>query len=124
MDKIKEGKTTIKWMPYGRNVVIGNDDKNNEETKRLASVGLIDPKTLSDAERLAIGGISKAAELANKTSEEQFVHEILAVGPEVVYTQVGDKVRFRSGSQAEAIEIDGKYYLQLGEFEVLGKLID
>jgi hypothetical protein len=118
---MKEGKTVIDWMPHGRNIVVDDDETNNQETKRLASVGLIDPSTLSDAERLALGGVSKAAEIANADSENQKTWTIVSVGPEVTQVTIGDSVLFRPGCQATSIKVGDKYYLQLGEFEVLGK---
>ena len=117
----KLGKTTIKWHPYGRNIVVKDLEKDNEDYQRLKANGLISPSDLSDKELLAFGGTSKAANLANKTSEEQGSFEIVAVGPEVSFCEIGDSVIFMPGAQATSIKIEDKFYLQLGEFEVLGK---
>lgn len=117
------GNTTISWMPYGKNIVVIDDETTNKEKKRLASVGLIDPSGLSDQDRIKFGGITKSAELANANSEEQKVYEIVAVGPQVSEVFVGDKVLFRGGCQATSIKVGDKFYLQLGEFEVLGKFL-
>lgn len=119
----KQGKTTIKWMPHGRNIVVVDDEKNNEEKKRLSSLGLIDPSKLSDKERLNLGFTSKSADIANKSSEEQPMYEVVAVGPEVMEIEVGDKVMFSPGNQAVTILVDGVYYAQLGEYDVLGKFL-
>jgi co-chaperonin GroES (HSP10) len=119
----KQGVSTIDWMPHGRNIVVIDDEFNNKEVKRMASIGLIDPNSLSDAERLALGGISKSAELANTDSENQRPYIIVAIGSEVTGVEVGDSVLFRAGCQGTSIKIKDKYYLQLGEFEVLGKFL-
>ena len=120
---VKTGQSVINWMPHGRNLVVIDETKSNAESKRLSSLGLIDPKTLSDAERLALGGVSKSAEVANKASEDQDTFEVVAVGPEVAYLTVGDKIMVRSGGQFTSFKIDGKFYYQLGEHDVLGKFL-
>lgn len=124
MEKRKEGKSLIKWMPHGRNIVVVDDEENNKEKKRLASIGLVDPDTLSDKERMDLGFTSKAADVANRSSEDQLVYEIVAIGSEVSDVSVGDKVMFRAGCQGTSIKVEGKFYMQLGEFEVLGKFLD
>lgn len=119
----KEGNTTIAWMPHGRNIVVGNDEANNAEAKRLASVGLIDPSTLSDDDRIRFGGVSKAAAVANTDSENQKAFLVVAVGPDVSHVSVGDRILLGGKAQGYSIEVNGKYYLQYGEFDVLGKFL-
>lgn len=122
-DKVKRITTTINWQPSFRNVVLIDNEKNNEDTLRLKANGLISINELSDKELLDLGGISKAANLANATSEEQRAFEIVAIGPEVAYHEVGDIIINMPGAQATSIKIDGKYYLQMGEYEILGKFL-
>lgn len=119
--EVSKGDTRIKWMPFGRNLVVKDLEKDNELVTRMKANGLITTGELSDAELMALGGTTKAANLANKTSEEQGSFEIVAVGPEVSFCKVGDSVIFMPGAQATSIKIEDKYYLQLGEYEVLGK---
>jgi co-chaperonin GroES (HSP10) len=113
--------TTIKWQPAQRYIVVADTEKDNEDYARMKANGLISLNELSDKDLMEIGGTSKSANLANKMSEEQGSFEIVAVGPEVSFCAVGDKVIFSPGCQATSIKIDGKFYLQLGEYEVLGK---
>ena len=120
----KYGATTIGWIPQGRNMCVIDDENHNEEKKRLMSVGLIDPGSLSDSERASLGFTDKSAAIANASSEEQPVYTVVAVGPEVMEREIDDKVMFMPGCQATSIKIKGKFYLQLGEFECLGKFID
>ena len=114
--------TTIAWKPYGRNVVV---EANQEESTEISlkAKGFIDPSELSDSERKQFGMTSKSAAIANATSEEQPEYIVVSVGPEVSFTGVGDKVMFMPGCQATSIKIKGKFYLQLGEHEVLGKFL-
>ena len=113
----------IKWKPRVRCVLVGDDERNDADSKRMASIGLIDPNTLSDKERMNFGGVSKSAELANKVSEEQKPYRIVAVGDECAY-KVNDIILFQGGCQGHSIKVGEKYYLQLGEFEILGKYLD
>lgn len=119
----KKGKSLIKWEPRVRCVIITDDERNDEDKKRMAAVGLIDIGTLSDKDRLTFGGVSKSAELANKMSEEQKPYRLIAVGDECTY-EVGDVVLFQGGCQGTSIKIEDKFYLQLGEYEILGKFIE
>lgn len=116
--------TTIAWQPSFRNVLVIDTEKNNEDVQRMRANGLISINELSDKELMDIGGTSKAANLANKTSEDQGSFEIVAIGPEVAYHKIGDKVIFMPGCQATSIKVGGKFYLQLGEYEILGRFID
>lgn len=120
---IKPGKTTIKWMPRKRCIIVSDDERNDADKKRMAAIGLIDVGAISDSERLRIGATTKSAELANKASEEQKPYKLLAIGEDSDY-EIGDMVLFQTGCQGTGIEVDGKFYLQLGEFEILGKFID
>ena len=113
--------TTIKWQPAGRYVVVADAEKDNEDYARMKANGLITVGELSDKELLEIGGTTKSANLANKMSEESGSFEIVAIGPEVSFCSVGDRVIFAPGCQATSIKVENKFYLQLGEYEVLGK---
>lgn len=117
----KVGVTTIGWEPAGRYIVVADKEKDDEDIIRAKANGLITLDEVSDADLLALGGISKSANLANKTSEEQGTFRIVAVGPEVSFCKVDDTVIFQPGCQATSIKVDGKFYLQLGEYEVLGR---
>jgi len=117
----KVGVTTIGWEPAGRYIVVADKEKDDEDIIRAKANGLITLNELSDADLLQFGGTTKSANLANKTSEEQGTFEIVAVGPEVSFCKVEDIVIFQPGCQATSIKVDGKFYLQLGEYEVLGR---
>ncbi len=121
LEEIKKvGKTTINYMPKFRYIVVLDSEKNNESKKRLSSVGLIDPNTLSDKERIDLGLNSKVAELANKDSENQSKYEVVATGPEVSCTKIGEMVGFMPGAQGFSINVDDTFYMVVGEHEALG----
>lgn len=117
----KEGQTIISWMPNGRTIVV---KENKELEAKLLKSNIITTGEISDAELLGLGMTSKSANIANKSGEEQEVFEVVATGSETLFTSIGDKVMFMPGCQATSIKIKDKYYLQLGEFEVLGKFLD
>lgn len=117
----KSGKTTIKWMPMSRFIVV--DFEESSEARRLKSVGLLDPSNLSDKERLDLGLTSKAAEIANTDTETQKTFLVVAVGPETAYVEVGDRVILQGGANGHSITVEGKNYGQFGEYDVLGKFL-
>lgn len=120
MGYINKGKTTIKYQPKGRNIVV----KEIDISKALATTTkLIMPDEISDSELLKVGGITKAANLANKSSEDQQEFEIVAIGPEVTGTEIGEMVMFMPGCQAVSIKVKGQFYLQAGEFELMGNFL-
>ncbi len=91
----------INWIPRTKCVLVIDDE-------------------LSDSERIMFGGTSKSADLANKSSEEQKPYTIVAVGDQCSY-KPGDIVLFQAGCQGHSVKIEDKFYLQLGEYEILGK---
>lgn len=119
--EIKKGETQIKWEPAGRYVVVSDSEKDNEDSIRAKANGLILAGDLSDKERMEYGGESKAASLANKTSEEQGSYTIIATGPDCNFCKIGDVVIFSPGCQGTSIKVEDKFYLQLGEYDVLGR---
>jgi len=118
----KPGKSSINWMPRTKCVMVADDERNDADKKRMSALGLIDISDLSDKERLNIGSITKSAELANTAGEEQKPYKIIAVGAECE-SEIGDVVLFQVGCQGTSIKVDGVSYLQLGEYEVLGKFL-
>lgn len=107
----------INYTPRTRCVLV----KDSQEAGLEANSKLIVGSTLSDADRLKYGGISKAAELANKTSEEQTTYSIIKTGSFVDEYKEGDTVIFQGGANGHSIKINGEYYLQLGVHDILGK---
>lgn len=107
----------INYTPRTKCVLV----KDSKEQGIIANSKLITPDKISDADSLRFGGVSKSAALANKTSEDQSRYTIIKVGSKVEEYVVGDEVIFQGGAQGHSIMIGEEYYLQLGEYDILGK---
>jgi co-chaperonin GroES (HSP10) len=107
----------INYTPRNKHVLV----KDSQIAGLAANSSLLLPDKLSDADRLKFGGISKSAELANKTSEEQSRYIIIKTGANVEDYKVGDEVIFMGGAQGHSIKIGEDFFLQLGEYDILGK---
>lgn len=110
------------YKPYGKNLLV----EVPKEDTAFASGNLISLDTVSDAELLQFGGNTKAALAANKSSEEQVLYKVVAIGVKVDKEEVniGDMVYVKPAVQAVTVEVNGKYYYQFEEFWVLGKMLN
>lgn len=111
----------IKYIPYGKNILV----EVPKEDIAFANGSLISLDQVSDAEIQRLGGSTKAANVANRSGEEQVPYKIVALGPKVDTTEVtiGDKWYVKPAVQATTIELEGKFYFQFEEFWLLGKLL-
>jgi co-chaperonin GroES (HSP10) len=66
------------------------------------------------------GIILDEATIADNTKHANIL-EVLAVGPECRFVNVGDKIMVDPRTEAVKAEIDYKSFLIIGEFQVLGK---
>lgn len=107
----------INYTPRQKTILV----KDSKVAGLAANTKLIMPDKISDADSIAFGGVSKGAAFANKTSEQQDHYTILKVGKGVEDYFVGDEILFQGGAQAHSIKIGEDYYLQVGEYDILGK---
>lgn len=115
-----KGKTTIKYQPSNRNVTFIEPDQGsaNETFSKL-----IKPSQVSDKELISLGLNSKAANTANKISEEIELFEVVGFGPNCTETEIGDKILLNPGCKILTIKVDGIFYGQVGEFEIEGRFL-
>jgi co-chaperonin GroES (HSP10) len=79
----------------------------------------------TDKEMEALNKTSSGIVMSNNTKKapESYIHTVLAVGPDVKFTKVGDKVLLRVVNGGHSIiTIDKKAYVQVSEFTIYGKM--
>ena len=68
-------------------------------------------------------GLTISANNSNKKVREEYVHTVLAVGPDCKYVKVGDKVLLKPLNGGHAIiSLNKKGYIQTSEFAIYGKV--
>ena len=127
----KNKYTTIDYIPSFKGVVITEYirpeilvTKNN--IKKATGAELISLSEVKDSDLIAMGLNSKGATVANAGSEDQASFVIIAMGLKVDTDEfkLGDKVLLRSAAQPIGLEVGGKLYGQIHEYEIAGKLLN
>lgn len=118
-------KSKINYIPYSKNIVI-TEYKKPEIFIPSKKVNLVSVNDITDKELKELGMISKGAMVANKSTEEQDVFEVIAIGNKVDTTEVniGDKIILKGAAQVSGVNINGKIYGQVEEFFIAGRIID
>ena len=115
--KYMKAEQTIKYTPREKTILV----KDSKEAGIAANTSLITSDKISDADAIRYGGVSKAASMANKSSEQQDHYTVLKVRKGVDDYFIGDEIIFQGGAQAHSVKIGEDYYLQVGVYDILGK---
>lgn len=121
----KDKHTRIGYIPSFKGIVVSQYIR--PEILVLKDKGkLILPSEVSDKELLELGLNTKSAVTANAGSENQEAFIIEAIGLKVDTDEfkLGDKVLLRHAAQPLGLEVGGKFYGQIHEYEIAGKLLD
>lgn len=121
----KDKHTRIDYIPSFKGVVVSQYIRPEILVLKKNS-NIILPSEVSDKDLLDMGLNTKAAVTANAGSENQEAFIIEAIGLKVDTDEfkLGDKVLLRHAAQPLGLEIGGKFYGQVHEYEIAGKLID
>ena len=116
----------INYTPSFKGVVISEYVRPEILVKSSKASKIIKVSEIKDSELLELGLNSKGAMVANKNSEDQSSFVIVAIGPKVDTDEfkVGDRVLLRQAAQPIGIEIDGKIYGQIHEYEIAGRMLN
>ena len=116
----------INYTPSFKGVVISEYVRPEILVKSSKASKIIKVSEIKDSELLELGLNSKGAMVANKNSEDQSSFVIVAIGPKVDTDEfkVGDRVLLRQAAQPMGIEVEGKIYGQVHEYEICGKMLN
>ena len=122
----KMNNTAISYIPSFKGVVISEYVRPEILVPSSKASKIIKVSEIKDSELLELGLNSKGAMVANKNSEDQSSFVIVAIGPKVDTEEfkVGDRVLLRQAAQPIGIEIDGKIYGQIHEYEIAGRMLN
>ncbi len=120
----KEKYTRIDYIPSFKGVVVSQYIRPEILVFKESSK-LILPHEVSDKDLIAMGLNTKGANVANAGSENQesFIIESIGLKVDQDEFKVGDKVLLRHAAQPIGLEIGGKFYGQIHEYEIAGKLL-
>lgn len=115
----------INYTPSFKGVVITEYVRPEILVRSSKASKIISVSQVKDSELLELGLNTKGAMIANKSTEDQSSFIIVAIGPKVDTDEfkVGDRVLLRHAAQPMGIEVGGKIYGQVHEYEIAGKLV-
>lgn len=124
--EVVKAKSNIGYIPSFKGIVITEYIRPEILVKSKKASKIISVNEVKDSELLELGLNTKGAMIANKGSEDQDSFIIVAIGIDVDQRQfnIGDRVLLRSAAQPIGLEVGGKLYGQVHEYEVAGKLVN
>lgn len=127
---MKEELTTIDYIPSFKGVVIKEYIRpeilvQKNEIKKVTGNELISLTDIKDSDLVSLGLSTKGTTIANKGTEDQDSFIIIAIGLKVDREEfkLGDRVLLRHAAQPIGLEIGGKLYGQVHEYEIAGKIL-
>lgn len=131
-DKTKVSvNTTIDYIPSFKGVMITEYIRpeilvQKKSIVKATGKELIDLSQVKDSELLELGLNSKGAMVANKGTEDANSFVIVALGLKVDNDEfkVGDRILLRHAAQPMGVEVGGKIYGQIHEYEIAGKFLN